>query len=105
MAISKLFTPIRVGKVSPKHRVVLAPLTRLRVSSEHVPHPFVAEYYAQRAATPGTLLITEATFISAPAGAQRNIPGIWNEEQIAVWKTVSICVLARPNVGTDRSWF
>jgi 2,4-dienoyl-CoA reductase-like NADH-dependent reductase (Old Yellow Enzyme family) len=38
--------------------------------------------------TPGTLLITEATFIAQEAGGYRNVPGIWNEEQIAAWKQV-----------------
>ena len=38
--------------------------------------------------TPGTLLITEATFIAQEAGGYRNVPGIWSEEQIAAWKKV-----------------
>jgi NADPH2 dehydrogenase len=48
------------------------------------------EYYTQRASTPGTLLITEATFIAARAGGQANVPGIWSEEQIAAWREVRL---------------
>jgi 2,4-dienoyl-CoA reductase-like NADH-dependent reductase (Old Yellow Enzyme family) len=50
--------------------------------------PVAKEYYTQRAHTPGTLLITEATFISSQSGGLPNVPGIWSEEQIAIWKEV-----------------
>ena len=87
---SALFRPIRVGDVTLSHRVVLAPLTRLRNDDDHVPTDLVAEYYAQRASVPGTLLITEGTFIAQRAGGYNNVPGIWNDDQIKAWKTVSI---------------
>ena len=70
----------------------MAPLTRYRADDNHVPLPFVEEYYAQRASVPGTLLITEATFIAAEASGYRNVPGIWNAEQIAAWKKVTAAV-------------
>lgn len=48
----KLFTPLTLGgKKNPvqlQHRVVMAPLTRLRTGEEGVPKDLVAEYYAQR---------------------------------------------------------
>ena len=47
-----------------------------------------AEYYAQRASTPGTLIISEATFIGPQAGGYSNVPGIWNDAQIAAWQRV-----------------
>jgi NADPH2 dehydrogenase len=85
-----LFSPLRVGAIELKHRVVLAPLTRYRSTKKgHVPHDFVKTYYGQRGSTPGTLLITEATFIAPQAGGYDNVPGIWNDEQIAGWKKVS----------------
>ena len=92
MTVPKLFTPIQVGKVSLKHRVVLAPLTRVRASSDHVPSELAATYYAQRASTPGSLLISEGTFISPQSGGMNNVPGIWSEAQIAAWKPVSATV-------------
>lgn len=76
---SALFTPIQVGPLQVKHRVVLAPLTRYRSTAAHLPHvPLMKEYYSQRGSTPGTLLITEATFIAPQAGGYENVPGIWN---------------------------
>lgn len=85
----KLYEPITVGPLTLDHRIVLAPLTRHRASIAHVPLPTVKEYYAQRASARGTLLITEATLIAAKAGGFKNIPGIWNQDQIDAWKEVS----------------
>ena len=73
-AASKLFKPIRVGNLQLSHRVVLAPLTRFRADDAHVPTDIMADYYAQRASVPGSLLITEATFIAAKAGGYDNVP-------------------------------
>lgn len=92
MAESRLFTPLKIGQAELKHRLVMAPLTRFRASDSHVPLPFVKEYYAQRAAVPGTLLITEATFISPRAAGYANVPGIWSKEQIDAWKGVTQAV-------------
>jgi NADPH2 dehydrogenase len=48
--------------------------------------------YAQRASVPGTLLITEATFISPRASGYPNVPGIYNAAQVAAWKEVTAAV-------------
>lgn len=92
MSNSKLFQPITVGDIQLKNRIAMAPLTRFRADENHVPLPMVAEYYAQRASTPGTLLITEATVISQQAGGYANAPGIYNKEQIESWKRVTEAV-------------
>lgn len=85
----RLFEPVEIGTVALQHRVVLAPLTRFKASAENIPYlPLVAEYYAQRASRPGTLLITEATLIAARAGGVANVPGIWSPAQIGAWKEV-----------------
>ncbi|OOF89981.1 hypothetical protein ASPCADRAFT_212322 [Aspergillus carbonarius ITEM 5010] len=52
----------------------------------------MTEHYEQRAAVPGTLLITEATLISPRAGSYRNVPGIWSEAQIAQWRKLTDAV-------------
>ena len=88
--ISQLFRPIQLGDTLLKHRVVLAPLTRFRADKDHVPLlPIVKEYYTQRASEPGTLLITEATFIHPRAGGYAHVPGIWSDAQIQAWKEAS----------------
>jgi NADPH2 dehydrogenase len=84
-----LFTPIQVGTVALHHRVVLAPMTRFRANKAHVPYlPLVAEFYGQHGSKPGTLLITEATFIAPQVGWDAHIPGIWSAEQIKAWTSV-----------------
>jgi len=89
---SKLFQPIAIGSKTLQHRVVLSPLTRFRATKKsHVPiNPLVKTYYSQRSSTPGTLLITEATFIAPQAGGYDNVPGIWSEKQVEAWKEVGL---------------
>jgi NADPH2 dehydrogenase len=84
----KLFTPAKVGTVTLAHRVVMAPLTRYRANKAHVHGPMAVQYYSQRAAVKGTLLITEATYVAAQGGGYNNAPGIYTDEQIAAWKKV-----------------
>lgn len=86
--MSKLFTPLKVGRSELAHRIAMAPMTRYRADDNHVPLPTVKEYYAQRGAVPGSLSITEATFISQQAGGYANVPGIYNQEQIDAWKEI-----------------
>ncbi|EEH20765.1 hypothetical protein PABG_02996 [Paracoccidioides brasiliensis Pb03] len=93
--MAEIQSPIRVGNLTLAHRVVLAPLTRYRADDDHIPLPFVKDYYAQRACVPGTLLITEATFISPRAGGFNNVPGIYNDLQIKAWKEVTDAVHAK----------
>ncbi|THU79515.1 FMN-linked oxidoreductase [Dendrothele bispora CBS 962.96] len=101
---SKLFQPITVGDVTLKHRVVMAPLTRFRADAKHVPLPIVKEMYAQRASTPGTLLVTEATFIAPRASGYDHVPGIWSDEQIAAWKEVTEAVHANGSFIYLQLW-
>lgn len=71
---------LEMGPVTLSHRISMAPMTRLRADDHDVPLPFVADYYAQRASVPGTLLITEGTVIDARAGDLANVPGIYTSE-------------------------
>lgn len=90
MAEQRLFKPLKIGNMELKHRIGMAPLTRLRANDDHVPVPLMKEYYGQRAAMPGTLIIAEGTFISPSAcGGFENAPGIWSEEQVTAWRTIT----------------
>lgn len=86
---------LEMGPVTLSHRISMAPMTRLRADDHDVPLPFVADYYAQRASVPGTLLITEGTVIDARAGDLANVPGIYTSEQIEAWKKVTAAVHAK----------
>src|SRR5580698_3858284 len=99
MALHSLFTPCQVGGRDLVHRVVLAPMTRTRADyATLAPTEQTALYYAQRA-SPGGLLITEATHISPEAtpvwtiySAVRegggHVPGIWTDIQTEDWRAV-----------------
>ena len=64
-ARNKLFTPVQVGAVTLKHRVVMPPMSRLRAEwPSGVPSDSMLEYYSQRASD-GGLIFTEATAICA----------------------------------------
>ncbi|KAK0931081.1 hypothetical protein LTR29_016418 [Friedmanniomyces endolithicus] len=85
---SRLFTPLKLGSRELSSRLAMAPLTRFRADNDHVQLPFAKDYYTQRACVPGTLIITEATFISPEAGGYANVPGIYNDAQIKAWKEI-----------------
>jgi len=63
-----------------------------------------AEYYGQRASYPGTLIITEATFVSAKAGSYTNAPGCYTEEQIQGWKKVVETVHSKKSYIFLQQW-
>ena len=88
-SVSSLFQPVRVGAANVQHRVVMAPLTRFRADKDHVHGELAKTYYGQRASVPGTLIISEATFIAPQAAGYAHAPGIWSPAQIAGWKPVS----------------
>lgn len=44
LAKTNLFMPIKVGASELKHRVVYAPTTRMRNTSEHIPTDMMLEY-------------------------------------------------------------
>jgi len=82
---------LQVGKFALQHRVVLAPLTRCRSDDVLAPRPMNVEYYKQRA-SPGGLLISEATHISGESVGYAFTPGIWTEKQVEQWKKVTDAV-------------
>ncbi len=97
-----LLSPITVGALSLKNRVLLAPLTRCRATVDHVPTPIMAEYYAQRAS--GGLLIAEATAVSEGCSAFHTEPGIYSAEQTAAWKSITDAVHEKGGLIVLQLW-
>lgn len=106
MAItSNLFRPLKVGRSDLQSRIAMAPLTRFRADDAHVQIPnLVEEYYTQRASVPGTLLITEATFIAAKAGGYDSVPGIWSQDQIDGWKKITDAIHEKKSFVYMQLW-
>jgi N-ethylmaleimide reductase len=92
MRNTNIFSPLTVGALELKHRIVMAPLTRMRATQPgNIPGELNARYYAQRA-TPGGLLITEATQISQTGQGYPATPGIHSKEQVEGWRLVTEAV-------------
>ncbi len=86
-----LFDRIQLGAIAAPNRILMAPLTRGRSESGHVPiSTLKAEYYSQRAAA--GLLIAEATGITQEGLGWPSAPGIWSDEQVAAWQPVTQAV-------------
>jgi len=91
----KLFTPVKIGAIQLKHRVVLPAMSRLRAHwPSAVPSDLMRDYYSQRASD-GGLIITEANAVSPSARAYHTGPGIYSEEQVESWKRITDAVHAK----------
>ncbi|OIR00065.1 N-ethylmaleimide reductase [mine drainage metagenome] len=101
MAID-LFSPVNLGAISLKNRMVMAPLTRNRAGEGGVPQAMNVTYYAQRASA--GLIITEATPISAMAHGYPALPGIYTDAQVAGWKNVTDAVHAKGGKIVIQLW-
>jgi N-ethylmaleimide reductase len=94
-SVKTLFSPIRVGPLTLSHRVVMAPLTRLRSKVPgDIPVDLMAEYYAQRASE-GGLIISEGATVSIGGRGYLGAPGIYSEEQVIGWRRVTEAVHAK----------
>lgn len=84
-----LFTPITLGKLELKNRVVMAPLTRCRATG-NVPNELMAEYYRQRSGA--GLIIAEGTSPSANGLGYARQSGLFSTAQVTGWHRVTDAV-------------
>ncbi|RLL49568.1 alkene reductase [Acinetobacter cumulans] len=95
-------TPLILGDLHLKNRVVMAPLTRSRATADRVPTDMMAQYYAQRASA--GLIISEATVISEEANGYLNTPGLFNDAQVQGWKKVTQAVHDQGGLIVAQLW-
>jgi 2,4-dienoyl-CoA reductase-like NADH-dependent reductase (Old Yellow Enzyme family) len=88
--MSTLFDPLKVGALTLKNRIIMAPLTRQRAGVERVPNALMAQYYADRASA--GLILSEATSVTPQGVGYADTPGIWSDEQVEGWKLVTKAV-------------
>ncbi|KAK8065754.1 12-oxophytodienoate reductase [Apiospora hydei] len=114
---SKLLEPLKIanGKITLKHRVILAPLTRNRGTPVNkdstpenpnrlwVPNDLMKEYYSQRA-TDGGLLVTEGIPPSLEGNGMPGVPGIFLPEQAEGWKSIVDAVHAKGGYIYAQLW-
>ena len=92
---ASLFQPLAIGGLPLSHRVVMAPLTRMRATVPgNVANEMNAEYYGQRASK-GGLIIAEASQVSDDGRGAPCTPGIHTPAQVAGWKLVTDAIHAR----------
>jgi N-ethylmaleimide reductase len=104
MNFPHLFSPLDVGPYRLAHRVVMAPLTRMRADRlSFAPRALNAEYYGQRA-THGGLIIAEASPVMATGRGNPATPGIYSDEQVGGWRSVVDAVHAKGGLIFLQLW-
>ncbi len=99
-----LLSPLSLGPYELKHRVVMAPLTRMRSEQPgDVPQPLNVEYYGQRASE-GGFIISEATQISRLGKGYPGAPGIHSAEQVQGWRPVVDAVHQKGGIIFLQLW-
>ena len=86
MKENKLFSPVMLGDVELKNRIVMSPMTRSRAIG-NVPNELMAKFYAQR--SDAGLIITEGTSPSPNGLGYSRIPGCYSKEQVEGWLKVT----------------
>lgn len=102
--MTPLQTPFTSPSLNLTHRVVLAPMTRMRASNiTALPNASAAKYYAERT-TPGSLLISEGTVIHPRGKGFPNTPGLWSHEQALAWRPITDAVHERGGTFFVQIW-
>ncbi len=100
----KLFTPVQIGPLTLKHRIVMAPLTRSRSEQPgDRPGDLMREYYSQRASD-GGLIISEATAISIASRGWFGAPGLYSDAQVLGWRRITEAVHAKGGFMFSQLW-
>jgi N-ethylmaleimide reductase len=101
--MSKLFTPFHAGALSLGHRVVMAPLTRMRSDAGNIPSDLMRDYYTQRVSR-GGLIVSEATPVMLEGYGYAGAPGIYDDTQIAGWRKITDAVHAQGGRMVMQLW-
>lgn len=100
--MNPLFEPLKVGDLTLRNRVVMAPLTRQRASAGRVPNDLMVEYYTQRAGA--GLILTEATAVTPQGVGYADTPGLWSPEQVKGWRKVTSAVHDKGSLIVAQLW-
>ncbi|NMH59134.1 alkene reductase [Alteromonas ponticola] len=87
MSASPLFQTLKWANNILTNRMVMAPMTRGRAGKNRIPNKVMGDYYAQRA--DAGLIITEATTISEEANGWVDSPGIYTNQMVEGWQSIT----------------
>lgn len=88
--MSEIWSEFVLGSIQLKHRLALAPMTRLRALPDGTPSDLAVEYYKQRASL--GLLISEGAQPSKVGQGYVGSPGIYTTEHIQGWRKIADAV-------------
>ncbi len=91
---SKLFTPVKVGALNLAHRVVMAPMSRMRSNEDDSVSDMMVDHYAQRASK-GALIIMEGSVAAANGRAYKGAPGLYDDRFIPGFARIAHAVHAK----------
>lgn len=91
--MTDIWTPAKIGNITTKNRLAMAPMTRSRAQADGTPGPLTAQYYAQRAGL--GLIISEGTQPSDDGQGYMATPGIYTDAHVAGWRVVADSVHAK----------
>ncbi|MFJ8604998.1 alkene reductase [Streptomyces shenzhenensis] len=100
--MSKLFTPVAVGPLTLRNRIVMPPMTRNRAGNGFVPTSEMALYYTQRASA--GLQIAEGATVGPHAIGYPRTPGIHTAAQVEGWRRVTEAVHAQGGTMFLQLW-
>jgi len=84
-----LFSSYKLGHITLKNRIVMAPMTRSRALG-NIPNDMMKEYYALRAGA--GLIVTEGTSPSPNGLGYARIPGLFNQDHVYGWRKITDAV-------------
>lgn len=87
-----LFTPLQLGALHLRNRIVMAPMTRSRAGADGVPTDIMVDYYRQRASA--GLIVSEGIAPSADGLGYCRTPGIYSAAQVEAWRAITAAVRA-----------
>lgn len=98
-----LFTPVELGGVTLKNRIVFPPLTRQRSAQPgDIASDLMSVYYRQRASA--GFMVSEGTQIEPRGQGYAWTPGIYTQAQIEGWRKVTDAVHAEHGVIFAQLW-
>lgn len=104
LANSVLFEPFRLGNLTLKNRIVMAPMTR-NMATDGIPGPENTAYYQRRAEGEVGLILTEGTVIQRPgARNEPHIPFIYGDAALQGWQKVVTAVHAADGLIGPQIW-
>jgi 2,4-dienoyl-CoA reductase-like NADH-dependent reductase (Old Yellow Enzyme family) len=103
LSIEPLFTPLQIGQLTLRNRLVMAPMTR-EFSPNGTPGQDVTDYYGRRATDAG-LIVTEGVGIPHPASVDNPaMPLIYGDDALAGWRRTVEAVHAAGGLIFPQLW-